>query len=187
MRNFDLYFTKRWTFIFSDVCLTQCSPRESYSSNWSQHLCALPRNRCRFWRVNVLWYTTQPRFRLTELTFGRMPILTRIFSASTFQEVCPRLSVGLPRLASASDFFFVFPVFLFQGRKNNFTNLKTLVGWWHDLLHVTSDLPECKQLKISNKNQKKKKGDGSKKKLFEKCHKKSCSNWSQKNRFWAPE
>ena len=32
MRNFDLNFTKRWTFIFSDVCLTQCSLRESYSS-----------------------------------------------------------------------------------------------------------------------------------------------------------
>ena len=40
MRNFDLYFTKRWTFVLSDVCLTQCSPCESYSSNWSQDFCA---------------------------------------------------------------------------------------------------------------------------------------------------
>ena len=36
MRIFDLYFTKRRTFIFSDVCLTQCSLRESHSSNWIQ-------------------------------------------------------------------------------------------------------------------------------------------------------
>ena len=48
MKNFDLYITKRWTSIFADVCLTQCSSRESRSSNWSRHLCALPRNRCRF-------------------------------------------------------------------------------------------------------------------------------------------
>ena len=50
MKNFDLYFFKRWSFLFSDVCLTQCSPRESYSSNWSEHFGALPRNRCRLWR-----------------------------------------------------------------------------------------------------------------------------------------
>ena len=40
MKNFDLYFTKRWTCIFSDVCLT-------------------PQNRWRIWRLSVLWYTTQ--------------------------------------------------------------------------------------------------------------------------------
>ena len=54
MRNFDLSFTKRWSFIFSDVCLTHCSSRELYSSSWSQHFCALPRNRCRIWRLSVL-------------------------------------------------------------------------------------------------------------------------------------
>ena len=54
MKNFDLYFTKRWTCIFSDVCLTQCSPRESYSSNWFQHFCAHPINRCRIWPLSVL-------------------------------------------------------------------------------------------------------------------------------------
>ena len=54
MRNFDLYFPERRTFFFSDVCLTQCSPCESYSSNWFQHSCALPRNRCRSWRLSVL-------------------------------------------------------------------------------------------------------------------------------------
>ena len=54
MKNFDLYFFKRWSFLFSDVCLTQCSPRESYSSNWSEHFGSLPRNRCRLWRLSVL-------------------------------------------------------------------------------------------------------------------------------------
>ena len=37
MRNFDLYLSKRWSFVFSDACLTQCTPCESYSSNWSQN------------------------------------------------------------------------------------------------------------------------------------------------------
>ena len=41
MRNFDLYFSKRWSFIFSDTCLTLRSLCESYSSNWSQNF--LPR------------------------------------------------------------------------------------------------------------------------------------------------
>ena len=36
IRNFDLYLTKRWTFKF--YRLTQCSPRELYSSNWSPKL-----------------------------------------------------------------------------------------------------------------------------------------------------
>ena len=58
MRNFDLYFTKRWT-IFLGCLLDAVQPSWSYSSNWSQQFCALPRNRCRFWRLNVLWYTTQ--------------------------------------------------------------------------------------------------------------------------------
>ena len=59
MRNFDLYFSKRRTFFFSDVCLTQGSSRESYSSNWFQYFCAVPWNRCRIWRLSVLWYTNQ--------------------------------------------------------------------------------------------------------------------------------
>ena len=54
MKNFDLYFIQRWTFIFSDVFLTQDSPCESCSSNWFQHFCALPRNLCRIWRLSVL-------------------------------------------------------------------------------------------------------------------------------------
>ena len=37
-----------------------------------------------------------------KLTFGRMPTVTRLFSANTFREVFALLSVGLPRLASAS-------------------------------------------------------------------------------------
>ena len=32
---------------------------KSDSSNWSQNFCSLPRNRCRIWRLGVLWYTTQ--------------------------------------------------------------------------------------------------------------------------------
>ena len=71
MRNFDLYCIQRWTFIFSDVCFTQCSPCESYSSNWSQNFRVLPRNRCRFWRLRVLWYTTHlsHRVRNSHCTF----------------------------------------------------------------------------------------------------------------------
>ena len=43
------------------------------------------------------------RFRLIKLTFGRMPTVTRWFSASTFQEVPARLSIGLPRRTPASE------------------------------------------------------------------------------------
>ena len=46
------------------------------------------------------------RFRFIELTFGRMPILTRRFGASTFQEVFTRLSIEFIRLASASGISF---------------------------------------------------------------------------------
>ena len=122
MKNFDLYFFKRWSFLFSDVCLTQCSPRESYSSNWSEHFGALPRNRWRLWhrlfRLYVWLFSNLPvrkqalcaefttRFRLIELTFWRTPILTKWFSASTFQEIFTLLSIELPRLASASDVSF---------------------------------------------------------------------------------
>ena len=58
-RKFDLYFIQRWTFAFSDICLTQRSSCESYSSNWSQDFCALPKNRQRFLRLDVLRHTTQ--------------------------------------------------------------------------------------------------------------------------------
>ena len=37
MRKFDLYVIQRWTFVFSNVCLTQRSSCESYSK-WSQKL-----------------------------------------------------------------------------------------------------------------------------------------------------
>ena len=37
MRNFDLYSTKRWTFIFSSVRLTLRCFCESYPANWSEH------------------------------------------------------------------------------------------------------------------------------------------------------
>ena len=36
MRKFNLYFFQRWTFVVSDVSMTQRSSCESYSSNWSQ-------------------------------------------------------------------------------------------------------------------------------------------------------
>ena len=43
------------------------------------------------------------RFILIKLTFGRMPIVTKRFSANTFQQVFALLSIGLPRMASASE------------------------------------------------------------------------------------
>ena len=43
MRTFDLYCIQRWTFAFSDVCLTQRSSCEPHSSKWSQNFCAPPR------------------------------------------------------------------------------------------------------------------------------------------------
>ena len=36
MKKCDLYFTERWSFVFSDVCTTLRSFCESYSSNWSR-------------------------------------------------------------------------------------------------------------------------------------------------------
>ena len=77
-------FSERRTFIFSDVCLTQCSLRESYSSIWFQHVCALPRNQCRFWRLRVLWYATQlsHTFHNSNCTFAF--ILLRFFVWSFF-------------------------------------------------------------------------------------------------------
>ena len=42
LRNFDLNFSERRTFVFSDVCMTLRNFCESYSSNWSQNFCALP-------------------------------------------------------------------------------------------------------------------------------------------------
>ena len=59
LKKFDLYFIQRWTFAFSDVCLTQRSSCGSYSSNWSQDFWALPWSRCRFRRLDVLRCTTE--------------------------------------------------------------------------------------------------------------------------------
>ena len=42
MRKFDLYFTERWSFGFSDVCVTLRCFCEPHSSNLSQDYCALP-------------------------------------------------------------------------------------------------------------------------------------------------
>ena len=47
---------QRWTLVYSDVCLTQRSSYESYSSSWSQDFCALPWNRCRFPYATQLSY-----------------------------------------------------------------------------------------------------------------------------------
>ena len=43
MRNFDLHFSERRTFVFSGVCMTLRIFGESYSSNLSQNFWALPR------------------------------------------------------------------------------------------------------------------------------------------------
>ena len=42
MRKFDLYFTERWSFGFSDVCVTLRCFCEPHSSNLSLDFCALP-------------------------------------------------------------------------------------------------------------------------------------------------
>ena len=80
-------FIQRWTFAFSDVCLTQRSSCESYSSNWSQNFRALPRNQYRFWRLSVLEYTTQLShiFHFSHCTFVTSPF-------SAFYSVVPQPS-----------------------------------------------------------------------------------------------
>ena len=82
MRNFDLY----GPFVFSDVCMAQRSSCESYSSKWSQNFWALPRNRCRFRRLDVLRYATQLSyiFHYCFCTFHH--------SSSAFYLVVPQLS-----------------------------------------------------------------------------------------------
>ena len=117
MRGFDLYFSKRWSFVFSDVCLTQRSSCESYSSKigpktfvpfgeiaedsrGSTSCDTQPNCRASFNAATALLspsfvrffaeltlnlpvckpsliaeFTT--RFRLIDLTFGRMPTVTR--------------------------------------------------------------------------------------------------------------
>ena len=88
MKNFNLYFPERRTSFFSDVCLAQCSPRESYSSNWFQYFYALPANRCRIWRLSVLWSHT---FHNSYCTF--VIALFRLFGwSSTFQSGKEHLS-----------------------------------------------------------------------------------------------
>ena len=80
-----ILFTEQWTFIFSDVCLTQCSPCESYSSNQSQHiLCPFLRNRCRVSCGTQLNFRTlftiatallsPPLFRLFVWLFFNLPV-----------------------------------------------------------------------------------------------------------------
>ena len=57
--------------------LTQCS--QSYSSNWFQHLCALPRNRCRIQRPSVLRYTTQLSYTFHNSNCTFVMTLFRLF------------------------------------------------------------------------------------------------------------
>ena len=52
-------------------------------------------------RALIAEFTAQ--FRLVELTFGRMPTVTRQYSTSTFQEIFARLSIGLPRWTPTSE------------------------------------------------------------------------------------
>ena len=108
--NFDLYFTKRWNFIFSDVCLTQCSARESYSSNWSQHFWALPGNRCGFWRLNVLWYATQLSYILHWCYCTLVTIYCKYLSRRNYTAVDWTSPTGfiLWRFFFSTHFYFVF-------------------------------------------------------------------------------
>ena len=68
MRNFDLYFPERLTFFFSDVCLTHCSPSESYS--WID---------ATLWRLSVLWYTTQLSHTFHNSNCSKVFTLFRLF------------------------------------------------------------------------------------------------------------
>ena len=138
MRIFDLYFSKRWSFLFPDTCLTwrrlewivfiesvprlfapgfpgtvfhfeklmlpSLSRRNPSEIQFSQQ----PHHSCRrivalfllfVWlfvnlmmREQTLIPGLTTRFIFFELTFGRMPILTRRSRASTFQIVSARLS-----------------------------------------------------------------------------------------------
>ena len=87
MRTFDLHFIQRWTFVVSDVCLTQRSSCESYSSKWSHNFCGLPWNRYRFWRLSVLKYATQlsHTFHNSYCTFVTTLFGLLLGCSSTFQ------------------------------------------------------------------------------------------------------
>ena len=75
-----------------DVCLTQCSPRESYSSNWFQHFCALPRNRYKIWRLSVLRYTTQLSYTFHNSNCTFAFIFLRLFVWLFFQPSSAEMS-----------------------------------------------------------------------------------------------
>ena len=143
MRNFDLYFSKRWSFLFPDTCLTLRRLSERYSSNRSQDFASgspEPFASLRIQQLRVLRDKIHLRynfhnshcilvvafsailgmvvfFRLSiwcfvnivvlfvfiELTFGRVPILTRRSRASTSQIVSTRLSKNNARITFALD------------------------------------------------------------------------------------
>ena len=63
------------------------------------------------------------------LTFGRMPIVTRWFSANTFQEVFARLSIELPRSTPTSEVLFP--------RRTSFSLCWWLRGWNGLVLHFS--------------------------------------------------
>ena len=129
MRNFALCFSKRWSSIFLDTCLTLRRLCESYSSIWPQNflhrisprLCASLRfqrflsparhnpivvqssQKPKLLSIRFLYLSENGsffllfiwtlisgfsvRFCFVELTFGRMPILTKRCCATTFQIV----------------------------------------------------------------------------------------------------
>ena len=125
MKNFDLNFSERRTFAFSDVCMTLRSCWELHSSSSFQDFCALPQNRsplllhfCHH-PFSFCWVDLKPacvqtityrriynRIRLKGSTFGRMPIVTKWFGANTFQVIFARLSSELPRWTPASEVLF---------------------------------------------------------------------------------
>ena len=73
---FDLYFTQRQTFISSDVRLTRVDRTRRIGSNT---LFALPGNRCRIWRLSVLWHTTQLSYTFHNSNCTLASTLFRLF------------------------------------------------------------------------------------------------------------
>ena len=120
MRNFDIYFSQRRSFLFPDTRLTLHGLCESYSLNWFQdflHRVLLRLSTLRNECIWILWYTTQLWYTAYYLVVHQpcnaetgtclqphnpfhfyrngtrgMPIFTRRSRASTSQIVSARLS-----------------------------------------------------------------------------------------------
>ena len=89
MRKFDLYFIQRWTLAFSDVCLTQRSSCESYSSNLVPKLLGPSEKSLQILAAQRPSSDTQPNCRTL------FHIATALWSSSFFR-LFARLTFNLP-------------------------------------------------------------------------------------------